>query len=152
MAYDLRIIDLSSSLYSSDLVVLHRQCIDVAHLFLDQSQLSHVGRISIVAAVANAAEPARIAVDIGEAHLVAAGLASYGDQQRARILAYQATGAIEQVVDVGGVGGYPPVEVLPGGANVVVVRRGASVGAVVEHRSEERSVGQEGVSEGRTRW
>src|SRR3546814_10193052 len=65
--------------------------------------------------------------------LVAAGLASYGDQQRARILAYQATGAIEQVVDVGGVGGYPPVEVLQGGANVVVVRRGASVGAVVEH-------------------
>src|SRR3546814_6669912 len=65
--------------------------------------------------------------------LVAAGLASYGDQQHARILAYQATGAIEQVVDVGGVGGYPPVEVLQGGANVVVVRRGASVGAVVEH-------------------
>src|SRR3546814_3659781 len=65
--------------------------------------------------------------------LVAAGLASYGDQQRARILAYQATGAIEQVVDVGGVGGYPPVEVLQGGANVVVVRRGASVGAVVAH-------------------
>src|SRR3546814_5432648 len=49
------------------------------------------------------------------------------------MLAYQASGAIEQVVDVGGVGGYPPVEVLQGGANVVVVRRGASVGAVVEH-------------------
>src|SRR3546814_1060744 len=109
----------------------------------DRSQLPHVGRIGIVDAVANAAEPARIAVDIGEAHLVAAGLASYGDQQRARILAYQATGAIEQVVDVGGVGGYPPVEVLQGGANVVVVRRGASVGAVVrseEHTSELQSL------------
>src|SRR3546814_17049334 len=59
-------------------------------------------------------------------------LPGHRHKQRARILAYEPSAAVEDVVDVGGVGDHAPVEVFQGSADVVEVRRGAGVAAIIE--------------------
>src|SRR3546814_19974493 len=86
-------------------------------------------------------------------HLCPAGLPGHRHKQRARILAYEPSAAVEDVVEVGGVGDHAPVEVFQGGADVVEVRHGAGVADITERvggRSGERRVGHEVVSAGRS--